>query len=190
MGPAGGVPGAKPDGSSSRDGGVVPGIFAGTMGAGLPPWPRALGGNPATGLHRLLHAARRVALAVAPAEARIGSSESHPTADITGPGSEPAIGATDFTTGSRSAAEQTAAGFDRPASRDRRCSERAVPGLCGNAEADFWLSRHPAPRQGNNLAWMVGGSAEDRNPRAGALCPNRKAGPQGGGIKIGRASCR
>jgi hypothetical protein len=24
---------------------------------------------------------------------------------------------------------------------------------------------HPAPRQGNNVAWMVGGSAEDRNPR-------------------------
>src|ERR1035441_1420254 len=186
MGPTGGAPGAKPHGASSRDGGVVPGIFAGTMGAGLPPWPRAPGGNPATGLHRLLLAARPVALAVAPAEARIGTSESH-CADITGPGSERAIGATDFTTGSRSAAEQTAAGFDRPASRDRRCSERTVPGLCGNAEADFWLSRHPAPRQGNNVTWMVGGSAEDRNPRDGALCPNRKAGPQGGGISSDRA---
>src|ERR1700733_5566546 len=115
MRPAGGVPGATPHGSSSRDGGVVPGIFAGTMGARLPPWPRALGGNPATGLHRLLPAARRVALAVAPAEARTGSGESH-AADITGPGSEPAVGATDFTPGSRSAAEQTAAGFDRSAS--------------------------------------------------------------------------
>src|ERR1039458_9859288 len=187
MGPAGGVPGAKSHGSSSRNGGVVPGIFAGTMGAGLPPWPRALGGNPATGLHRLLHAARRVALAVAPAEARIGSGESHPAADITSPGSAPAVGATDFTPGSRSAAEQTAAGFDRPASRDRRCSERTVPGLCGNAEADFWLSRHPVPRQGNNLAWMVGGSTADRNSRDGALCANRKGGPPGGGISSDRA---
>ena len=149
---------------------------------GCPPWPGALGGNPATGLHRLLHAACPVALAVAPAEARIGSSESHPTADITGPGSERAIGATDFTTGSRRAAEQTAAGFDRPASRDRRCSERTVPGLCGNAEADFWLSRHPAPRQGNNVAWMVGGSAADRNPRDRALCPDGQAGPRGGRV--------
>src|ERR1019366_5910325 len=104
MGPAGGVPGAKSHGSSSRDGGVVPGIFAGTMGARLPPWPGALGGNPATGLHRLLHAACPVALAVAPAEARIGTSEPHPTADITGPGSERAIGATDFSPGSRGAA--------------------------------------------------------------------------------------
>src|ERR1019366_8352113 len=126
MGPAGGVSGAKPHGTSSRDGGVVPGIPARTMGARLPPRARTLGGNPATGLHRLLHAARRVALTMAPAETRIGRSESHPTADITGPDNEPAVGATDFTPGSRSAAEQTAAGFDRPASRDRRCSERTV----------------------------------------------------------------
>src|ERR1019366_8538849 len=105
MGPAGGVPGAKSHGSSSRDGGLVPGIFAGTMGAGLPPWPRALGGNPATGLHRLLLAARGFAPAWAPAEAGIGSSESPPAADIPSPGSAPAVGATDFTPGSRSAAE-------------------------------------------------------------------------------------
>src|SRR5439155_3498952 len=143
-------------------------------------WPWSVSGNPTTGLCRLLLAARPIALAVAPAEARIGSSESPSTADATSRANEPAVGAADFTTGGSGAAEQASPGVDRTASGDRRHPEGTVSGLWGDAEAGLWVSRHPEQGQSEDVASLVGGSQENWNPFAGTHCPNCKAGPQCG----------